>query len=144
MKTRCCALDKTRKNGRPKTYSCEHFTTWAALFAFSIISRKRCLARCNSHFVLKIISSHCSMSRPILRHFCCFGYCSVCDPFAHAPLKELGGGNVWMPQKYTSSQQELTPRILHLLHQRMYFAPVPPVRILEVIRIRNEFFETQV
>ena len=30
--------------------------------------------------------------------------CSVCDPFAHAPLKELGGGNVWMPQKYTSSQ----------------------------------------
>ena len=31
--------------------------------------------------------------------------CSVCDPFAHAPLKELGGGNVWMPQKYTSSQQ---------------------------------------
>ena len=32
------------------------------------------------------------------------GYCSVCDPFAHAPLKELGGGNVWMPQKYTSSQ----------------------------------------
>ena len=30
--------------------------------------------------------------------------CSVCDPFAHAPLLELGGGNVWMPQKYTSSQ----------------------------------------
>ena len=21
--------------------------------------------------------------------------CSVCDPFAHAPLLELGGGNVW-------------------------------------------------
>ena len=32
------------------------------------------------------------------------GFCSVCDPFAHAPLLELGGGNVWMPQKYTSSQ----------------------------------------
>ena len=30
--------------------------------------------------------------------------CSVCDPFAHAPLLELGGGNVRKPQKYTSSQ----------------------------------------
>ena len=42
-----------------------------------------------------------------------FAYCSVCDPFAHAPLKELGGGNVWMPQKYTSSQQDRY--ILHTL-----------------------------
>ena len=30
--------------------------------------------------------------------------CYVCDPFAHAPLLELGGGNVRKPQKYTSSQ----------------------------------------
>ena len=52
VKTRCCALDKTRKNGRPKTYFCEHFTTWAARFALSIISRERCLARCNSHFLV--------------------------------------------------------------------------------------------
>ena len=31
--------------------------------------------------------------------------CSVCDPFAHAPLKELTRECMMPSQKYTSSQQ---------------------------------------
>ena len=32
------------------------------------------------------------------------GKCSVCDPFAHAPIKELTREMYDVPQKYTSSQ----------------------------------------
>ena len=66
--------------------------------------------------------------------------CSVCDPFAHAPLKELGGGNVWMPQKYTSSQQ-----FLYLLLSQIPFPGWPFVCCLVMmykISLLNCFLHT--